>query len=391
MILSQVYILLGCVPQRNITQHRDNSSLPPTSTIKTGDQIFDRTPGDLTTSRPTVLYGSSQTTASEISSSPTNSPANSPSAVTPSAVTPSAVTPSAFTPSAVTSSLLTLSLSVSKIASLDGNEPEILFCFEDGCLYSYHFPFSRPLPGEFNPTVETSYRYGSTQNGTREPHSGVEFVSSGGTPVIAAADGWVIFAGDDSDQVLGQFAGFYGNLVILEHNITGMVQPIFTLYAHLSKYNVDVGEALKTGQQLGEVGMTGSATGSHLHFEIRKGKNDLAHTINPELLLEPSYDPVSQRSNGTLVVRLNRSEDSLYSIKMLIQKMDENLIPLLPYLDAESYALHIPEDPYWRENLVIGDLAPGLYRVSFVRNDHIHSKNFRIEDERITLVEFEIE
>ena len=77
-------------------------------------------------------------------------------------------------------------------------EPQENTCEEEICYFSAHFLLSRPIGPQGRDYVDPSYRYGSTQNGLRETHHGVEFVNSQGTSVLAAADGTVVFAGNDN-------------------------------------------------------------------------------------------------------------------------------------------------------------------------------------------------
>ena len=137
---------------------------------------------------------------------------------------------------------------------------------EDFCITDGHFIFQRPIHLPGNDLVDPTYRYGSTANGTREPHHGVEFPNQSGTPVYAAAEGTVIFAGPDKEAIYAPWANFYGNLVVIEH-----ADKLFTLYAHLSKIDVKAGQKVAAGDKIGEVGRTGVAIGSHLHFEVRRG------------------------------------------------------------------------------------------------------------------------
>ncbi len=86
-------------------------------------------------------------------------------------------------------------------------------------------------------------------------HSGTDFRGKRGTPVLAAGDGTVIFAGSKNG---------YGNIVIVDHG-----DGITTRYAHLKKIISKKDSVVTAGMQVGELGATGRATGPHLHFEVR--------------------------------------------------------------------------------------------------------------------------
>ncbi len=94
-------------------------------------------------------------------------------------------------------------------------------------------------------------------------HSGVDIGNPTGTPIYAADDGTVVFAG---------WYGGYGKLVRVVHTST-----MQTYYAHMSTINVQVGQKVKKGEVLGAVGSTGNSTGPHLHFEVRINGG----TVNP--------------------------------------------------------------------------------------------------------------
>jgi murein DD-endopeptidase MepM/ murein hydrolase activator NlpD len=88
----------------------------------------------------------------------------------------------------------------------------------------------------------------------RSPHAGLDIAVPSGTPVTAAAAGTVIDVGDYF---------FNGNTVFIDHG-----QGLITMYCHLSEATVTVGDKLERGQQLGLSGMTGRATGPHLHWSV---------------------------------------------------------------------------------------------------------------------------
>jgi murein DD-endopeptidase MepM/ murein hydrolase activator NlpD len=86
-------------------------------------------------------------------------------------------------------------------------------------------------------------------------HIGLDIGADMWDPIVAAADGVVVFA---------EWGGGYGNLVVVEHEGGWL-----TYYAHFSEIVVDVGQEVRQGELLGGAGTTGYSTGPHLHFEIR--------------------------------------------------------------------------------------------------------------------------
>jgi len=86
-------------------------------------------------------------------------------------------------------------------------------------------------------------------------HAGIDLPAVTGAPVTAAASGRVTWAAELDG---------WGNLVTIAHG-----HGVRTLYAHLSRIDVQVGQVVATGSQVGLVGATGDATGPHLHFEVR--------------------------------------------------------------------------------------------------------------------------
>jgi murein DD-endopeptidase MepM/ murein hydrolase activator NlpD len=88
-------------------------------------------------------------------------------------------------------------------------------------------------------------------------HKGIDFAVPTGTPVMAAGDGTIIFAGA---------GGEYGNLVVIKHG-----NSYATAYGHLSRFapGMRTGAHVRQGDVVAYSGMTGLATGPHLHYEIR--------------------------------------------------------------------------------------------------------------------------
>jgi murein DD-endopeptidase MepM/ murein hydrolase activator NlpD len=113
---------------------------------------------------------------------------------------------------------------------------------------SFSWPVTGPITSPFG------WR-SSPFNGSPDFHPGLDIAAPTGTTVTAAAGGTVIMA---------QWYGGYGNYVLIDHG-----GGYSTGYGHLSAIYVSNGQAVKRGQAIGAVGMTGEATGPHLHFEVR--------------------------------------------------------------------------------------------------------------------------
>ncbi|MBB3226779.1 murein DD-endopeptidase MepM/ murein hydrolase activator NlpD [Luteibacter sp. Sphag1AF] len=130
--------------------------------------------------------------------------------------------------------------------------------------YSYFSEEGRPLTGSFLripvdfTRISSQFSAGRMHPilGKMRAHKGVDYAAPSGTPIHAAGDGVVKFRG---------WMNGYGNFVVIQHNAT-----ISTAYGHMSRFaNLRVGQRVTQGSTIGYVGMTGLATGPHLHYEFR--------------------------------------------------------------------------------------------------------------------------
>jgi murein DD-endopeptidase MepM/ murein hydrolase activator NlpD len=129
-------------------------------------------------------------------------------------------------------------------------------------------------------------------------HTGIDYAAPMGTPVRTTADGVVDFAGVKNG---------YGNCVIIKH------QGVYsTLYGHLSAFAAGLkrGQRVEQGRLIGYVGMTGWATGPHLHYEFRVGD----HATNPLTAALPEAPPIARAELGAfraVAMRFDRQIDLL--------------------------------------------------------------------------------
>ncbi len=122
--------------------------------------------------------------------------------------------------------------------------------------------FAWPCPGYYYVSSPYGYR-NHPISGKYKFHKGIDIAGGGikGKPIVAASDGIVSIASYNS--------GGYGHYVMVNHGTGDDGKSYVTLYAHMTKYIVSVGQYVKKGQTIGYVGTSGASTGYHLHFEIR--------------------------------------------------------------------------------------------------------------------------
>lgn len=131
---------------------------------------------------------------------------------------------------------------------LDVVESELLSAQVRRALLPHNTPVSEGFVGSgFGSRVDPF-------SGQMAMHAGLDFAAPAGTPILAAAGGVVSVA---------EHNAAFGNMVMIDHG-----NGLQTLYAHASKFNVKIGEIVRKGQQIAQVGSTGRSTGAHLHFEV---------------------------------------------------------------------------------------------------------------------------
>ena len=125
--------------------------------------------------------------------------------------------------------------------------------------YSLIIPLYGIISSRFGPRTPT--------NIISANHAGIDIAANEGTVFYASMEGTVTYVSTE---------GGYGNHFWIQND------DVITLYAHCSQIYVNEGDYINQGEEIGEVGQTGNATGPHLHFEIRKDNR----VVNPELILE---------------------------------------------------------------------------------------------------------
>jgi len=243
-----------------------------------------------------------------------------------------------------------------------------------------HFYFARPIAADEINWPLPDYRYG----GVFLPdvvHTGIDIPAPQGTPVLAAGAGRVVWAGTGLYQGSTDAADDpYGLAVAIKHDFGYQGEHLFTVYGHLSRIDVVKGQAVGAGEVLGLVGQTGKVTGPHLHFEVRIGRNTFSQSRNPELWLSPP------QGWGVLVGRvMNTSGFPIHNQEAkVVSKNGERSWKVITYGEGA-----VNSDPYYRENLVLGDLPAGDYTILIAFAGTLYNYDIHINPGMVTYFRFQ--
>ncbi len=243
-----------------------------------------------------------------------------------------------------------------------------------------HFLLGRPVSPNATRTIpDPVYLYGTTEGGQLPVHHGEDFDQNQvGTPLYAVADGTIVTAGSDAQPVCGddyhtvcgaslspETNGFYGQLIVIRLWQDYEGQPVFALYGHVNSISVEVGDDVKAGDPIGTIGSEGIAQGPHLHFEMRLGSNDYAHTRNPILWMTPLP------GYGSLAGRYSDAKGNLVrGASVNVYRTDDSFL-----LSTETYSRDqwpaVNSDDEMGENFAVGDLPVGDYTIRIAGQPYV--------------------
>ena len=242
-----------------------------------------------------------------------------------------------------------------------------------------HFYLSSPFSANDVPVPVEDYRYGGTFF-EDVVHAGMDIKIPEGTPILAAGHGKVIWAG--YGLLSGQYDldDPYGMAVMIRHDFGFQGSHVYTMYAHLSRVDVDRDQHIANGEVIGLSGATGKTSGPHLHFEVRLKNGDFFSTRNPELWLVPP------QGWGVLAGRVMNTGG---------RKLEGQLVTVHPkggdqIWRAFSYhgGKNIISDPYYQENLVISDLPAGQYEIQINYLSKIYTLDIEIRPGLVSYFSF---
>jgi len=238
-----------------------------------------------------------------------------------------------------------------------------------------HFHLSRPTGVDANRMADPGYAFGSTAGGRYRVHHGADTSNPSGTPLLAPADGVVLYAGPDDDaHQYGPYPDFYGNLILFQLDQTWEGHVIYALYGHLQQVQVSGGQRVSRGEQVGLTGMAGIAIGPHVHVEVRlDAPEDYNAVYNPALWTEPfaGYGVIA----GQVLTPDGRA---WHGVRLHVYRWSGETSKL--YRVFTTYALDegIHPDPKLGENAVLGDVPAGDYEIVLKMNGNTYHQRLTV-------------
>lgn len=233
-----------------------------------------------------------------------------------------------------------------------------------------HFWFIRPVSASSVNYSLPYYHFGTDgpENSYRL-HHGVDLSNPVGVEVRAAGSGTVIWA-DKGHFNTYEAITSYGNVIVIQHDFGYRGQNIYTLYAHLNDFVIEVGDHVEVGDVIGHIGQTGNVTGPHVHFEVRIGKDFYYNVRNPEMWMAPYVN------TGIVLGRLETS------LGNLVYDADLELIdPIRGFTRSRTSSYSgsgVQSDDLWNENFVFSNIPEGYYLVHAYHEDEYWTGEVRV-------------
>ena len=188
--------------------------------------------------------------------------------------------------------------------------------------YGYFAKNGKPLSEGIDRTPIESYKRVSSKFskarrhpvlGYVRPHKGVDYAAKPGTPIYAAASGKISMK---DYQKKG-----YGKLIVINHK-----EGYSTLYGHMSKFKKGIyaGKKVKKGEIIGYVGTTGTSTGPHLHFEVRKNGIHL----DPQKAKIPTGSKLAKKDVNKFKTFMKKQNDGFRLSRLLLEKEGRTTIAI---------------------------------------------------------------
>ncbi len=257
-----------------------------------------------------------------------------------------------------------------------------------------HFLFGRVLPPSYEDIPIAGYRFAARSPESGRLHGGIDIPAPEGTPVLAIGSGRVTWAGEGFTFGRPHKGDPYGLAVVVRHDLGWQGHTLYSLYAHLERIDVQVGQWVAAGTPLGLVGTTGRSDGPHVHVEVRmrQGEEPPQHALllNPELWIAPPigwgvlvgqiYDPQGRLWDfGTLTIE---PLDWTPAVRALWQGRSKIIT------HTYGHAGGILADPYYEENFALNNLPAGRYRLRLVMDGHEYKKTVMVYPGRVTFFRF---